>query len=150
MRPTFWMQTDTILGTTSSRHEQSGNLQQGRRVEIQQRTVNIGVGLIISEADSYGLGVAIMLSDLNFSRIFPEQGGISEVNLGLPGRCTPWRRPERYGNSTSRHPSPPTHKSSLARRSPITEYPIGSPTHSTGLIFGFGVIVAIIVGLVIR
>ncbi len=138
------MQTDTILADASSRHE-FGNLQQGRRVEIQQRTVNIG-GVYHLGSGFVGLGVAIT-SDLNFSRIFPEQGGISEVNLGLL-TLTPGADPNAIAIRLRAILPADTQ---VFTRKEITDHEISHwvTNTSTGLIFGFGVIVAIIVGLVI-
>jgi putative ABC transport system permease protein len=138
------MQTDTILADASSRHE-FGNLEQGRRVEIQQRTVNIG-GVYHLGSGFVGLGVAIT-SDLNFSRIFPEQGGISEVNLGLL-TLTPGADPNAVAIRLRAILPADTQ---VFTRKEITDHEISHwvTNTSTGLIFGFGVIVAIIVGLVI-
>jgi putative ABC transport system permease protein len=137
-------QTDVILVDASSRHE-FGKLEQGRRVEIQQRAVTIG-GIYHLGSGFVGLGVAIT-NDLNFSRIFPEQGGISEVNLGLLTL-----RPGADENTVAiqlRALLPAD--TQVFTRKEITRHEISHwvTNTSTGIIFGFGVIVAVVVGLVI-
>jgi putative ABC transport system permease protein len=138
------MQSDTILVDASSRHE-FGALQPGRRVEIQQRAVTIA-GVYHLGSGFVGLGVAIT-SDLNFSRIFPDQGGISNVNLGLLTLA-----PGADLNAVAvqlRAILPPD--TQVFTRQEISNHEISHwvTNTSTGLIFGFGVIVAVIVGLVI-
>jgi putative ABC transport system permease protein len=137
-------QADTILVDASSRHE-FGELKQGRRVEIQQRTVNIG-GIYHLGSGFVGLGVAIT-SDINFSRLFPEQGGIGVVNLGLLTLATGTDQNAVAGRLRAVLPA----DTQVFTRQEITDHEISHwvTNTSTGLIFGFGVIVAIIVGLVI-
>jgi putative ABC transport system permease protein len=135
---------DTVLVDASSRPE-FGQLELGRRVEIQQRTVTIG-GIYHLGSGFVGLGVAVT-SDLNFSRIFPEQGGISEVNLGLLTL-----KPDADPNAVAaqlRAVLPADTR--VFTRAEITDHEVSHwvTNTSTGLIFGFGVIVAVIVGLVI-
>ena len=135
---------DTVLVDASSRPE-FGRLEPGRRVEIQQRAVNIG-GVYHLGSGFVGMGVAIT-SDLNFSRIFPEQGGISEINLGLltlkPGADS--------DAVAARLRAVLPEDTRVFTRKELTDHEISHwvTNTSTGLIFGFGVIVAVIVGLVI-
>jgi putative ABC transport system permease protein len=135
---------DTVLVDASSRPE-FGRLESGRRVEIQQRAVSIG-GVYHLGSGFVGMGVAIT-SDLNFSRIFPEQGGISEINLGLltlePGVDS--------DAVAARLRAVLPEDTRVFTRKELTDHEISHwvTNTSTGLIFGFGVIVAVIVGLVI-
>jgi putative ABC transport system permease protein len=137
-------QPDTILVDESSRYE-FGKLEQGRRVEIQQRAVTIG-GTYRLGTGFVGLGVAIV-SDLNFTRLFPDQGGISVVNLGLltlvPGA-------DKAAVASRLREILPADTQVFTRQE-IADHEVShwAINTSTGLIFGFGVIVAIVVGLVI-
>jgi putative ABC transport system permease protein len=134
---------DTILVDTASRPE-LGSIDIGRQIEIDHRNVTIG-GTYQLGTGFVGLGVAVT-SDLNFVRIFPRQS-LSDVSLGL---------------ITLRHGADPAEVAARLReilpadtqvftRSEFTDHEINHwvTRTSTGLIFGFGVIVAIAVGLVI-
>jgi putative ABC transport system permease protein len=136
-------QSDTILVDAASRPE-FGALEPGRRIEIEQRTVTIG-GLYHLGTGFVGLGVAVT-SDLNFVRMFPNQK-LTDVNLGLltvkPGadpNLTAARLRDIMPADTQ-----------VFTRKGLTDHEIAHwvTSTSTGLIFGFGVIVACVVGLVI-
>jgi putative ABC transport system permease protein len=134
---------DTILVDAASRPE-FGALDPGRQIEVEQRNVTIG-GTYHLGTGFVGLGVAIT-SDLNFVRMFPNQR-LSEVNLGLltlkPGSnsdLVATRLREILPADTQ-----------VFTRTELTNHEVSHwvTRTSTGLIFGFGVIVAIVVGLVI-
>jgi len=136
-------QPDTVLVDIASRPE-FGALDPGRRIEIEQRNVTIagtyglGIGFI-------GLGVA-MTSDLNFIRMFPKRS-LSEVNLGLlvlePGADP------NYVATSLRNILPAD--TQVFTRAELTNHEINHwvTRTSTGLVFGCGLLVAVIVGLVI-
>ncbi len=137
-------QPDTILIDASSRFE-FGKLEVGRRVEIQQRAVTIG-GIYHLGSGFVGLGVAVV-SDINFTRIFPEQGGLSDINLGLL-TLRPGAEPDA---AAARLRAILPADAQVFTRKELTDHEVNHwvTNTSTGLIFGFGVIVAVIVGLVI-
>ena len=134
---------DAILVDISSRPE-FGRLTSGRRIEIQGHdvqidgTYNLGIGFV-------ALGVAIT-SDVNFLRIFPN-ASLSDVNLGLI-TLRPGADPDAVARDLRKIMLADTQ---VFTRKELTE---SESSHwlgrtSAGLIFGFGVIAAIIVGLVI-
>jgi putative ABC transport system permease protein len=137
-------QPDTILVDGSSRPE-FGKLEVGRRVEIQQRAVTIS-GLYHLGSGFVGLGVAVT-SDINFTRIFPQQGGLSTINLGLL-TLRPGANPDAVA---ARLRAILPADTQVFTRKALTDHEVNHwvTNTSTGLIFGFGVIVAVIVGLVI-
>lgn len=136
-------QPDTILVDAASRLE-FGVLEPGRRIEIEQRAVTIG-GLYHLGTGFVGLGVALT-SDLNFVRMFPNQD-LTDVNLGLltlkPG-ADPNQTAARLRDIVPAD-------TQVFTRKELTDHEIAHwvTSTSTGLIFGFGVIVACVVGLVI-
>jgi putative ABC transport system permease protein len=136
-------QSDTILVDAASRPE-FGALEPGRRIEIEQRTVTIG-GLYHLGTGFVGLGVAVT-SDLNFVRIFPNRE-LTDVNLGLL-TVKPGADPNR---TAARLRDIMPADTQVFTREELTEHEIAHwvTSTSTGLIFGFGVIVACAVGLVI-
>jgi putative ABC transport system permease protein len=136
-------QSDTILVDAASRPE-FGALEPGRRIEIEQRTVTIG-GLYHLGTGFVGLGVAVT-SDLNFVRIFPNQE-LTDVNLGLL-TVKPGADPNR---TAARLRDIMPADTQVFTRKQLTDHEIAHwvTSTSTGLIFGFGVIVACVVGLVI-
>ena len=136
-------QSDTILVDAASRPE-FGALEPGRRIEIEQRTVTIG-GLYHLGTGFVGLGVAVT-SDLNFVRIFPNRE-LTDVNLGLL-TVKPGADPNR---TAARLRDIMPADTQVFTREELTEHEIAHwvTSTSTGLIFGFGVIVACVVGLVI-
>jgi putative ABC transport system permease protein len=137
-------QPDTILIDTASRLE-FGRLDPGRQIEIENRKVTIG-GRYTLGVGFVGLGVAIT-SDLNFVRMFPNQGGLSEVNLGLL-TLEPGVNASDVARRLRTMLPPDTH---VLTRAELNEVEIKHwmTSTSTGLIFGFGAVVAMIVGLVI-
>jgi putative ABC transport system permease protein len=134
---------DTILVDSASRAD-LGLFRVGRTVEINRRRVTIG-GVYDFGVGFVGLGVEV-LSDQNFIRMFPDRG-LDTVNLGLvtlkPGADT-----DKVAAALRALMPADTEvltRDQLADRE--TEY--WENQSSTGLVFGFGVIVAFIVGLVI-
>jgi putative ABC transport system permease protein len=134
---------DTILIDIDSRPE-LGALNPGRQIEIEQRNVtvggtyNLGIGFV-------GLGVA-MTSDLNFIRMFPKRS-LSEVNLGLLTL-----RPDASSDSVAarlREILPAD--TQVFTRAELANYESNywTTVTSAGLVFGLGVVVAFVVGLVI-
>jgi len=137
-------QSDLIFVDDSS-HPELGRLEPGRRVEIEERSLTIG-GRYHLGTGFVGLGVGIV-SDLNFVRIFPRQGGITNINLGLL-RLAPGANAYSVAEKL-RDALPPD--ISVFTRADLLDFEM---THwrtntSTGILFGFGVIVAVIVGVVI-
>lgn len=134
---------DTILVDSSSRAD-LGPLQIGRPVEINRRSVTIG-GIYDLGLGFLGLAVAV-LSDQNFIRLFPDRG-LEAVNLGLV-KLKADADPELVAAQLRRIIPPDTQ---VLTRDQLADHEAAfwvSQT-STGLVFGFGVIVAFIVGLVI-
>jgi putative ABC transport system permease protein len=134
---------DTVLVDTDSRPE-FGPLRADREIEIEQRRITIG-GTYHLGTGFVGLGVALT-SDLNFERIFPQQA-LSDVNLGLltlRGDADPDQVARRLREILA----PDTQ---VFTRAELFEHETSHwvTRTSTGLIFGFGVIVAVVVGLVI-
>ncbi len=136
-------QPDTILVDVNSRPE-FGTLRVGRRLEIEQRNVEI-VGLYNLGTGFVGLGV-IVTSDLNFTRMFPDQALI-DINLGLL-TLKPGADPVQTAAHLRRIMPADTQ---VFTRDELYNFETAHwiTSTSTGLIFGFGVIVAVIVGLVI-
>ena len=134
---------DTILVDAASRPE-FGTLQPGRRIEIEQRSVEIA-GIFHLGTGFVGLGVAVT-SDLNYSRMFPGQS-LSDVNLGLL-TLKPGADPDETADRLRKILPADTQ---VFTRKELSDYETDhwATSTSTGLIFGFGVIVAVIVGLVI-
>jgi len=134
---------DTILVDAATRSE-FGALEPGRRVEVEQRRVTIG-GTYRLGTGFVGLGVAIT-SDLNLVRMFPSQS-LSEVHLGLL-LLKPGADPNQVA-ARLREILPAD--TQVFTRTELTNHEVRHwvTRTSTGLIFGFGVLVAIAVGLVI-
>jgi putative ABC transport system permease protein len=134
---------DTILVDAASRPE-FGPLVTGRRVEIEDRAVTIG-GIYHLGTGFVGLGVAVT-SDLNFVRMFPSQD-LADVNLGLL-TLKPGADPDR--TAARLREIMPVDTQVFTRRE-LKDHEIAHwvTATSTGLIFGFGVIVACVVGMVI-
>jgi putative ABC transport system permease protein len=134
---------DTVLVEKASRAE-FGPLQAGRRIEIEEREVTVG-GVYSLGTGFVGIGVAIT-SDLNFARIFPQQR-LDEVNLGL---VTLKANTDAEKVAARLRDILPADAQVLTRTELIDhETRYWATQTSAGLIFGFGVIVAIIVGSVI-
>jgi putative ABC transport system permease protein len=134
---------DTILIDAASRPE-FGALAPGRRIEIDGRSVAIG-GVYHLGTGFVGLGVAIT-SDINFLRIFPGQD-LAEANLGLI-TLKPGADPNQVAKQLRRIMLADTQvftRKELA----ASEMTYWLTSTSTGLIFGFGVLIAMVVGVVI-
>ena len=136
-------QPDTILIDAASRPE-FGELRIGRTVEIEQRAITIG-GISHLGTGFVGLGLAIT-SDLNFVRMFPNQT-LSDVNLGLI-TLNPGSDPDQVATRLRQILPADTQ---VFTRTELNDFETDhwTTSTSTGLIFGFGTIVAVIVGLVI-
>ena len=134
---------DTILVDSSSRAD-LGPFQIGRAVEINRRSVTIG-GIYDLGLGFLGLAVTV-LSDQNFIRLFPDRG-LEAVNLGLV-TLRPGADPERVAAELRRLMSADTR---VFTRDQLADHEAAFwvTQTSTGLVFGFGVIVAFVVGLVI-
>jgi putative ABC transport system permease protein len=134
---------DTILVDAASRPE-FGSLRPGREIEIEQRNVTIG-DIYQLGTGFVGLGVAIT-SDLNFMRIFSNRT-LSEVNLGLI-TLEPGANPDQVA---ARLRTILPADTNVFTRAELDSHETGHwvTRTSTGLIFGFGVIVAVIVGFMI-
>jgi len=134
---------DTILVDSASRAE-FGALYPGRRVEVEQRSVTIG-GTYRLGTGFVGLGVAVT-SDLNFVRLFPNQT-LDEVNLGLL-TLKPGADPD---DVAARLRAILPADTEVFTRTELTNHEVRHwvTRTSTGLIFGFGVLVAMAVALVI-
>jgi putative ABC transport system permease protein len=135
--------SDTVLIDTTTKPV-FGPQRAGRLVEISERTMEIG-GQVVLGLGFMGLGGAYT-SDLNFARIFPYRS-LSAVNLGLI-RLKPGSNPDQVANrlreilpaDTIVFTRPELEKNEIAFWLQRT---------ATGVVFGFGVIIAIIVGIVI-
>jgi putative ABC transport system permease protein len=134
---------DRLLVDTATKKE-FGELATGRTVEVERRaeriagTYKLGTGFV-------GLGAAVT-SDVNFARIFPKQG-LSQINLGLlklrPGAdaADVVRRLRQILPADTI----PLTRADLAAH----EVRYWTTRTSTGLLFGFGAVIAFIVGMVI-
>ena len=121
-----------------------GPLEPGRRVEIGDRTVEIG-GRYVLGTGFLGLG-AVVTSDLNFIRIFPDQS-LDDVNLGLL-TLKPGSDPDKVA-ADLRALLPADTQVFTRAEIDAYEQAFWRMRTSTGLVFGFGVIVSIVVGMVI-
>jgi putative ABC transport system permease protein len=134
---------DTVLVDQTTR-PMFGAVAAGGHVEIGDRAVEI--------AGTYGLGTGfiglgvVTTSDLNFIRIFPNRT-LGEVNLGLV-TLRPGADPDHVAASLRAMLPPDTRvftRAELARHE-IAHWVTAT---STGIVFGFGVVVSVIVGTVI-
>jgi len=116
----------------------------GRRVEIDRRTVEIGGNYVLGTG-FLGLGVAIT-SDVNFIRIFPKRS-LSAPNLGLIV-LQPGSDPDRAEARLRAMLPTDTHVFTRAELE-AHERAYWVKRTATGIVFGFGVIVSVIVGTVI-
>ena len=137
-------QQDVLLIDDSSRPE-FGPLETGRRVEVEQRAVTIAGRYHLGNG-FVGLGVAVT-SDLNFVRMFPSQGGLEAVSLGLL-TLKPGIEAEDAATRI-RELLPPDTQVFTRKSLDAHEMAHWATNTSTGIIFGFGVVVAIVVGTVI-
>ena len=134
---------DTVLIDDSSR-AMFGPQTAGRVVEIADRKVTIG-GKYDLGVGFVGLGV-VVLSDQNYIRIFPDQN-LARVSLGLVTL-----KPVSDAAAVAKKLSQMLPDDSrVFTREQLSEHEVAHwvTRTSTGLVFGFGVIVAFIVGMVI-
>jgi putative ABC transport system permease protein len=134
---------DTILVDTATR-PQFGPIAPGRVVEIEQRAVTI--------AGNYNLGTGffalgtVLTSELNFVRMFADQQ-LSNVTLGLV-QLRAGADPNRVA-ARLRSILPPDTRVFTRSELAASEIRFWLTLTSAGLVFGFGVIISFIVGLVI-
>ncbi len=134
---------DTVLIDRATR-PMFGPFTTGSHVELDEHDVEI-VGAYGLGTGFAGLGV-VATSDLNFIRIFPARS-LSEVNLGLV-RLQPGSDPDRVARQLRELLPPDTSvltRAELANREVVHWV---SAT-STGLVFGFGAVISVVVGAVI-
>jgi putative ABC transport system permease protein len=134
---------DTLLVDTATQKE-FGPLTAGRTVEIERRaeqiagTYQLGTGFV-------GLGAAVT-SDVNFARLFPNQG-LTEVNLGLLELRSGADASDVVGRLQRLLPADTIAMTRADLRAHEIRY--WTTRTSTGLLFGFGAVIAFIVGMVI-
>ncbi len=134
---------DTVLVDGTSR-SLFGPLTTGRVVEIGDRAVTIG-GRYRLGTGFMGIGVAIA-SEANFVRLFPRRG-LKEVNLGLI-QIKPGVAPVSAAAQLRGLAGPGTQiftRAELARR----EASYWTTRTSVGLIFGSGLLIAVVVGIMV-
>ena len=134
---------DTILVDRATRKE-FGELREGRVVEIERRAETI-IGTYQLGTGFAGLGAAVT-SDQNFLRLFPGRS-LGEISLGLL-RLKPGADPQAAARRL-RDMLPADVQ--VMTRAELAAYEKRHWTQetSTGLIFGFGAVVAFIVGMAI-
>jgi putative ABC transport system permease protein len=136
-------QTDTVLVDTGTR-PMFGPLTTGRVVQIGDRTETIG-GHYVLGTGFMGLGV-ILVSDQNFARLFPYRS-LDQVNLG-PIRLKPGIDPESGAAELRKTLGPDTQiftRDELEAR----EVSYWTTRTSVGLIFGSGLLISFIVGIMV-
>jgi putative ABC transport system permease protein len=116
----------------------------GRRVEMAERAVTIG-GRYSLGTGFIGLGV-VLTSDLNFVRIFPNRS-LATVDLGLI-KLKPGADPAGVA-ARLRELLPGDSKVFTRSELEAEEVKYWQTRTATGLIFGFGVVISIVVGIVI-
>jgi len=136
-------ETDTVLVDTGTR-PMFGPLTTGRVVKIGDRTETIG-GRYDLGTGFMGLGV-ILVSDRNFARLFPYRS-LDQVNLG-PIQLTPGVEPDRAAEELRKLVGPDTR---IFTRSELEAHEAAYWTTRTsvGLIFGSGLIISFIVGIMV-
>jgi len=135
--------TDTVLVDSTTRPI-FGPLDAGRVVKIGDRDETIG-GQYLLGTGFMGLGVALV-SATNFARLFPRRG-LSAANLGLI-RLKPGVDPERAAVEVQKLTGADTQlftRAKLAGRE--TSY--WTTRTSVGLIFGSGLLISIVVGIMV-
>jgi len=136
-------QTDTVLVDTGTR-PMFGPLTTGRVVQIGDRTETIG-GHYVLGTGFMGLGV-ILVSDQNFARLLPYRS-LDQVNLG-PIRLKPGIDPESGAAELRKTLGPDTQiftRDELEAR----EVSYWTTRTSVGLIFGSGLLISFIVGIMV-
>jgi putative ABC transport system permease protein len=134
---------DTVLVDASTKPI-FGPLTAGRTVEIANRRIEIG-GQYVLGVGFTGLG-AVLASDTNFIRILPYRS-LSAVNLGLI-QLKPGADPDEVARRIRQMLPADTQVFTRAELNAHEEEQWEKQA-ATGIVFGFGVIVAIIVGIVI-
>jgi len=136
-------ETDTVLVDTGTR-PMFGPLTTGRVVKIGDRTETIG-GRYDLGTGFMGLGV-ILVSDLNFARLFPYRS-LDQVNLG-PIQLKAGVEPNRAAEELRKLVGPDTR---IFTRSELEAHEAAYWTTRTsvGLIFGSGLIISFIVGIMV-
>jgi len=134
---------DTILVDTTTR-PMFGPLDTGRVVEIGDRDQTIG-GRYVLGTGFMGLGVALA-SDSNFARLFPRRG-LSEANIGAI-RLKPGVDPEHAAADLRKLTGPGTQLFTRARLT-ARETSYWTTRTSVGLIFGSGLLISIVVGIMV-
>jgi putative ABC transport system permease protein len=135
--------TDTALVDTGTR-PMFGPLTTGRVVKINDRTETIG-GRYVLGTGFMGLGV-ILVSDQNFARLFPNRS-LDQVNLG-PIQLKPGVDPDRAAAELRKLVGSDTQiftRNALEAR----EVAYWTTRTSVGLIFGSGLIISFVVGIMV-
>lgn len=134
---------DTVLVDSATR-KMYGPLTPGRFIELNNRRVEIG-GIYVLGTGFVGLAV-VVVSDVNFQRIFPNRR-LYEVNMGLV-RVTQGVDADDVAEKLRKSLPPDTR---VFTRAEFFAHEQGRWTRSSsaGLIFGFGAVVAMLVGMVI-
>jgi putative ABC transport system permease protein len=136
-------QTDTMLVDTGTR-PMFGPLTTGRIVKIGDRSEAIG-GRYVLGTGFMGLGV-ILVSDQNFARLFPYRS-LDQVNLG-PIQLKPGVDPDQAAAELRKLSGPDTRiftRNELEAR----EVSYWTTRTSVGLIFGSGLIISFVVGIMV-
>jgi putative ABC transport system permease protein len=134
---------DTLLVDSTTRPI-FGPIESGRVVEIGDRSETIG-GQYELGTGFMGLGVALV-SETNFARLFPRRG-LALVNLGAI-TLKPGVDPDRAAHDLQRVTGPDTElftRARLAKR----EMSYWTTRTSVGLIFGSGLLISIVVGVMV-
>jgi len=134
---------DTVLADTMTRPF-LGPLTPGRVIEVNGRAVRIG-GTYVLGTGFLGFGV-VVVNNINFGRLFPDRMP-GAVNLGLV-RLTPGADSDQVANELRRLLPADTRVFTRAELY-SHENSYWLVRTSTGLVFGFGVAVSFIVGVVI-
>jgi putative ABC transport system permease protein len=136
--------TDTMLVDSTTRRPLFGPLDTGRVVELDNVKETIG-GQYLLGTGFMGLGVAL-LSEANFARLFAMRG-LGQVNLGAI-RLKPGVDPAVAAPELQKLSGAGTQLYTRARlRSQETSY--WTTRTSVGLIFGSGLVISIIVGVMV-
>jgi putative ABC transport system permease protein len=136
-------QADTALVDSGTR-PMFGPLTTGRVVTIGDRNETIG-GRYVLGTGFMGLGV-ILLSDQNFTRLFPYRS-LDRVNLG-PIQLKPGVDPDRAAAELRKGQGPDTQ---IFTRAELEAHEVAYWTTRTsvGLIFGSGLIISFVVGIMV-
>jgi len=134
---------DTILVDSATR-PMFGPLTTGRLVDIADRAVTIG-GVYTLGTGFLGLGVVLVSTD-NFARLFPHRG-LDQVNLGLI-RLKPGIDPDQAASELRQGLAADTR---IFTRAELAAHEVEYWTSRTsvGLIFGSGLLVSVVVGIMI-